>query len=75
VASHLFQNVSDDTLTVRNNVNQEALPMRHLGSFLLGTASAAVRALERTDLAVPADRLSDEKPQSQRYARKRHDYT
>lgn len=34
---HLFQNVSDDTLTIRNNVNQEALPMRRLGSFLLGT--------------------------------------
>src|SRR6202023_3055279 len=34
---HLFQNVSDDTLTIRNNVSQEALPMRHLGSFLLGT--------------------------------------
>ncbi len=34
---HLFQNLSDDTLTVRNNVDQEALPMRRLGSFLLGT--------------------------------------
>lgn len=34
---HLFQNVAYDTLTVRNNVNQEALPMRHLGAFLLGT--------------------------------------
>jgi gluconate 2-dehydrogenase alpha chain len=34
---HLFQNLSDDTLTIRNNVSQEALPMRHLGSFLLGT--------------------------------------
>ena len=34
---HLFQNVSDDTITIRNNVNQEALPMRRLGSFLLGT--------------------------------------
>jgi gluconate 2-dehydrogenase alpha chain len=34
---HLFQNLSDNTLTIRNNVNQEALPMRHLGSFLLGT--------------------------------------
>jgi gluconate 2-dehydrogenase alpha chain len=34
---HLFQNLSDDTLTIRNNVNQEALPMRRLGSFLLGT--------------------------------------
>jgi gluconate 2-dehydrogenase alpha chain len=34
---HLFQNVSDDTLTIRNDINQEALPMRRLGSFLLGT--------------------------------------
>src|ERR1700744_1187087 len=34
---HLFQNLSDDTLTIRNNVSQEALPMRRLGSFLLGT--------------------------------------
>src|SRR6202046_443858 len=34
---HLFQNVSDDTLTIRNNTSQQALPMRHLGSFLLGT--------------------------------------
>jgi gluconate 2-dehydrogenase alpha chain len=34
---HLFQNVSDDTLTIRNTVDQEALPMRRLGSFLLGT--------------------------------------
>ena len=33
----LFQNVSQDTLTIRNNTNQEALPMRRLGSFLLGT--------------------------------------
>jgi gluconate 2-dehydrogenase alpha chain len=34
---HLFQNLSDDTLTIRNNVDQQALPMRRLGSFLLGT--------------------------------------
>jgi gluconate 2-dehydrogenase alpha chain len=34
---HLFQNVAYDTLTVRNNAGQEALPMRHLGSFLPGT--------------------------------------
>jgi gluconate 2-dehydrogenase alpha chain len=34
---HLFQNVSYSTLTFRNNVNQTALPMRHLGSFLPGT--------------------------------------
>jgi gluconate 2-dehydrogenase alpha chain len=34
---HLFQNLAYDTLTIRNNVSQEALPMRRLGSFLLGT--------------------------------------
>lgn len=34
---HLFQNVSYDTLTIRNNTSQTALPMRRLGSFLLGT--------------------------------------
>ncbi|HZU51920.1 MAG TPA: hypothetical protein VE968_08625, partial [Sphingomicrobium sp.] len=31
---HLFQNVRYSTLTFRNNVNQTALPMRRLGSFL-----------------------------------------
>jgi gluconate 2-dehydrogenase alpha chain len=34
---HLFQNLAHDTLTIRNRTDQEALPMRHLGSFLLGT--------------------------------------
>ncbi len=34
---HLFQNLAYETLTIRNNTNQEALPMRRLGSFLLGT--------------------------------------
>ena len=34
---HLFQNLANDTLTIRNNQSQEALPMRRLGSFLLGT--------------------------------------
>ncbi len=34
---HLFQNLAQDTLTIRNNTIQQALPMRHLGSFLLGT--------------------------------------
>ncbi len=34
---HLFQNLASDTLTIRNNTAQQALPMRHLGSFLLGT--------------------------------------
>ncbi len=32
----LMQNTARDTLTVRNNVSQEALPMRKLGSFLPG---------------------------------------
>jgi gluconate 2-dehydrogenase alpha chain len=34
---HLFQNLTYDTLTVRNKVSEHALPMRRLGSFLLGT--------------------------------------
>jgi gluconate 2-dehydrogenase alpha chain len=34
---HLFQNLAYDTLTIRNKVSEEALPMRRLGSFLLGT--------------------------------------
>jgi gluconate 2-dehydrogenase alpha chain len=34
---HLFQNVKYSTLSFRNNVNQAALPMRKLGSFLPGT--------------------------------------
>ena len=38
---HLFQNLAQDTLTIRNNTGQQALPMRHLGSFLLGTGWAA----------------------------------
>src|SRR6204780_3315874 len=29
----LFQNVAYDPLTIRNNTNQQALPMRHLGAF------------------------------------------
>jgi gluconate 2-dehydrogenase alpha chain len=34
---HLFQNVATDTLTIRNTLDQSALPMRRLGSFLPGT--------------------------------------
>jgi gluconate 2-dehydrogenase alpha chain len=34
---HLFQDVKYDTITIRNNTQQQALPMRHMGSFLLGT--------------------------------------
>jgi gluconate 2-dehydrogenase alpha chain len=33
----LFERLAHETLTVRNNVNQTALPMRRLGSFLPGT--------------------------------------
>jgi gluconate 2-dehydrogenase alpha chain len=33
---HLFQNVSRDTLTFRNTPDQNALPIRRLGSFLPG---------------------------------------
>lgn len=36
VRHDLMQNVSQDTLTVRNMPTQEALPMRRLGSFLPG---------------------------------------
>jgi len=34
---HLFQNTTYDTLTVRNNSSQVALPYRKVGAFLLGT--------------------------------------
>ena len=34
---HLFQNVKYSTLTFRNTVDQTALPMRRLGSFLPGS--------------------------------------
>ena len=36
VRHDLMQNTQRDTLTVRNNPSQEALPMRRLGSFLPG---------------------------------------
>ena len=36
----LMQNTARDTLTVRNNPKQEALPMRRLGSFLPGEVVA-----------------------------------
>jgi len=32
----MTQNTTKDTLTIRNNPSQEALPMRRLGSFLPG---------------------------------------
>src|SRR5277367_1070725 len=36
VRHELMQNTQRDTLTIRNNISQEALPMRRLGSFLPG---------------------------------------
>jgi gluconate 2-dehydrogenase alpha chain len=36
VRHELMQNTARDTLTIRNNPSQEALPMRRLGSFLPG---------------------------------------
>jgi gluconate 2-dehydrogenase alpha chain len=36
VRHDLMQNTARDTLTIRNKVSQEALPMRRLGSFLPG---------------------------------------
>jgi len=36
IRHELMQNTSRDTLTIRNNPSQEALPMRRLGSFLPG---------------------------------------
>ena len=36
VRHDLMQNTARDTITVRNNPQQDALPMRRLGSFLPG---------------------------------------
>src|ERR1700719_5047330 len=36
VRHDLMQNTARDTITVRNNPQQESLPMRRLGSFLPG---------------------------------------
>jgi len=53
VARHdLMMNTARDTLTIRNNPAQEALPMRRLGSFLPATAWRLGRPLERPHLAL-----------------------
>src|SRR2546428_12174439 len=36
VRHDLMMNTQKDTITVRNNISQQALPMRRLGSFLPG---------------------------------------
>src|SRR3981081_555851 len=43
VRHDLMQNPARDTLTVRNNPRQEALPMRRLGSFLPGAGVGGAR--------------------------------
>src|SRR5579875_18499 len=65
---HLFQNVAYDTLTIRNNVNETALPMRRLGSFLLGTGvgSAGVHWNGQIWRFLPSDFLA-KSHNSQRY--------
>ena len=54
---HLFQNLTYDTLTIRNNLNEQALPMRRLGSFLLGTGvgGAGVHWNAQTWRFLPSD--------------------
>ena len=53
VRHDLMQNTARDTLTVRNNPSQEALPMRRLGSFLPGEGvGGSGDALERPHLAL-----------------------
>ena len=53
VRHDLMQNTARDTLTIRNNPTQEALPMRRLGSFLPGEVRRRLgRALERPHLAL-----------------------
>jgi gluconate 2-dehydrogenase alpha chain len=68
---HLFQNVSYDTLTIRNNTGQQALPMRRLGSFLLGTSvgSGGVHWNGQIWRFLPSDFLTRSHNQ-QRYGRK-----
>jgi len=51
-APRLMQNTARDTITVRNNPQQDALPMRRLGSFLPGeVVGGSGVALERPHLA------------------------
>jgi gluconate 2-dehydrogenase alpha chain len=68
---HLFQNVTYDTLTIRNSTDQQALPMRHLGSFLLGTGvgSGGVHWNGQIWRFLPSDFMA-KSHNEQRYGRK-----
>src|SRR5215472_13059343 len=46
VRHDLMQNTARDTLTIRNNPSQDALPMRRLGSFLPGEGVGGYAELE-----------------------------
>ena len=55
IRNELFQNTANETWTFRHNLNETALPMRQLGSFLPGHRHRRRgRALERSDMAVPS---------------------
>jgi gluconate 2-dehydrogenase alpha chain len=58
-------------LTIRNNTNQQALPMRHLGAFLLGTGvgSGGVHWNGQIWRFLPSDFLTKSHNQ-QRYGKK-----
>jgi gluconate 2-dehydrogenase alpha chain len=53
----LFEEPRQETLTFRNSLNQTALPMRHLGSFLpaAGVGGAGVRWNGQTWRFLPTD--------------------
>ena len=64
----LFQKLSHDTVSIRNNAQQTALPMRRLGSFLLGTGvgGAGVHWNGQTWRFLPSD-LTARSHNTQRY--------
>ena len=63
VRHDLMQNTAKDTLTIRNNPSQEALPMRRLGSFLPGRGRRRLgRALERPHLALDRHGIQGAQP-------------
>ena len=66
----LFERLSRETLTIRNNPSQTALPMRHLGSFLpgVGVGGAGVHWNGQVWRFLPSD-LKARSHNIQRYGR------